>query len=599
MVPTGSCFPMKARGGALGAAFVALLALAVPAAAEPRVALVIGNSAYQGDLPALPNPANDAKLMAKALKGVGFDVVEAENASQDQMKKAIAEFGDKLSAAGNTATGLFFYAGHGLQVAGENYLVPVDAKIQKEADVDLAAVSTTTVLKQMDFAGSAVNIVILDACRNNPLSNGARGMTRGLAEIKSTPRGSFIAYSTAPGSTAQDGDGADSPYTTALAETIQEPGLSISDVFQEVRTKVLAATGNAQTTWDSSSLTGRFYFNPPEAGATQQTASLTPPANGTAAPANSAVDALDTEKTFWDSVKDSKDPDEIQMYLTKYPKGYFVDLANAKLQELKGGTQVASAATNSAATNSAATITPQPVQPNQPAPSAQSVQMGFVARNQTVYATGGGQVRAQPDSRTDLLAKLQTNAEVHATGLSEDGSWWRVTTADGHTGYMHRSVVSEQPIQLAAAAAPQQGFTTQTAPANSSSIEMLSNGAAQQPASAPSAGSGPNIQQVGQAVSAALSGNGQTLSGLLSGAAQSAAQQPQTPQMQFAPINKTITARGGANILGMPQYGATPIARLTADTALQAMARTPDLRWWQVALPNGSTGYLEGRFIQQ
>src|SRR5262249_37177871 len=192
-----SRFPLltKAFAAALGVA----LSLGGVAQAEPRVALLIGNSAYQGDLPALPNPANDAKLMAKTLKSVGFDVVEAENASQDEMKKAIADFSNKLQAAGSTGTGLFFYAGHGLQVAGENYLIPVDAKIQKEADVDLVAISTTTVLRQMDFANTAVNIVILDACRNNPLSNGARGMTRGLAEIKSTPRGSFIAYSTAPG----------------------------------------------------------------------------------------------------------------------------------------------------------------------------------------------------------------------------------------------------------------------------------------------------------------------------------------------------------------------------------------------------------------
>src|SRR5881409_1122950 len=121
--------------GAFSAGLALLLGLIVAnsAMAEPRVALVIGNSAYTGDLPALPNPANDAKLMAKTLKSVGFDVVEAEDASQASMKKAIAEFGDKLSAAGASATGLFFYAGHGLQVAGDNYLVPVDAQIEKEA----------------------------------------------------------------------------------------------------------------------------------------------------------------------------------------------------------------------------------------------------------------------------------------------------------------------------------------------------------------------------------------------------------------------------------------------------------------------------------
>ncbi len=224
--------------GALSAGFALLLGLLVsgPAFAEPRVALVIGNSAYSGDMPALPNPANDAKLMTQTLKSVGFDVVSAVDATQDEMKKAIAEFSDKLAAAGKEGTGLFFYAGHGLQVAGENYLIPIDAKIKSERDVDLVSVSAGTVLKQMEFAESAVNIVILDACRNNPLGDGGRSLGRGLAKIETAPRGTFIAYSTAPGSTAADGDGVNSPYTTALAETIAEPGLSIADVFQEVRT---------------------------------------------------------------------------------------------------------------------------------------------------------------------------------------------------------------------------------------------------------------------------------------------------------------------------------------------------------------------------
>ena len=175
---------------ALGPGWVLMLGLLVANAAdaEPRVALVIGNSAYKGDLPALPNPSNDAKLMARTLKSVGFDVVEAEDASQDEMKRAIAAFSDKLTAAGSEGTGLFFYAGHGVQVAGENYLIPVDAKIKREADVDLVAVSATTVLKQMEFANSAVNIIILDACRNNPLGDGGRSLGRGLAKIESAAR---------------------------------------------------------------------------------------------------------------------------------------------------------------------------------------------------------------------------------------------------------------------------------------------------------------------------------------------------------------------------------------------------------------------------
>src|SRR4051812_42482362 len=246
----------------IGLGLAALVLLAGPALAEPRVALVIGNANYGGDLGQLPNPANDARLMAKTLRGIGFTVVEAEDADQTQMKRAIQDFSGQLATAGGGATGLFFYAGHGLQVAGTNYLIPVHAKIAREGDVDIEAVPVDLVMKQMAFADSAVNIVILDACRNNPLARGFRSATRGLADPSVRPMGSFIAYSTAPGDVAEDGNGANSPYTTALAEAITQPGASINDVFQNVRGKVLAATDRKQVPWDASSLTAPFYFVP-------------------------------------------------------------------------------------------------------------------------------------------------------------------------------------------------------------------------------------------------------------------------------------------------------------------------------------------------
>jgi carboxyl-terminal processing protease len=496
--------------------------------AEPRVALVIGNSAYQGDLPALTNPANDAKLMAKTLKSVGFDVVEAEDASADQIKQAIAAFSEKLTAAGAEGTGLFFYAGHGVQVGGENYLIPIDAKIKREADVDLVAVSASTVLKQMEFANSAVNIIILDACRNNPLGDGARSLSRGLAKIEAAPRGSFIAYSTAPGSTAADGDGVNSPYTAALAETITQPGLSIADVFQEVRTKVLASTGNTQTPWDSSSLTGRFYFKPPEAG---QVASMTPP--------SADEEKLKKEKTYWDSVKDSNDPEQIEMYVAKYPDGYFVDLANAKLAELKGGAKVASA--------DAPRTGVQP--PKQEQAAAQAVAKpatgpAFIAQSQTVYAKDGGQVRAAPNAKAALVNKLQTNTEVTATGISTDGKWWRVALASGETGYMHSSVVSEQPLQTAAAEpAPAPLAPAQAAEPDGAGLQMISSNAA--PAAAP-ANNSFDVQAAGQAASAIQSGNlGQAASALnsLFGSSQAGGQQAWAPQVQFQPLNTTVTVK--------------------------------------------------------
>ncbi|WP_395020924.1 caspase family protein [Dongia sp.] len=561
--------------GALGAgcALALGLVLANPALAEPRVALVIGNSAYQGGLPALPNPANDAKLMAKTLKSVGFDVVEAEDAGADQIKQAIAAFSKKLAAAGAEGTGLFFYAGHGVQVAGENYLIPIDAKLEREADVALQAVAASTVLQQMDFAGSAVNIIILDACRNNPLPSSARSASRGLAEIKATPRGSFIAYSTAPGSTAADGDGVNSPYTTALAEVITQPGLSIADVFQEVRTKVLASTGNTQTPWDSSSLTGRFYFKPPEAG---QVAALTPPPATPAAPA--ADDPLALEKAYWESVADGNDSDAIELYLLKYPNGLYVERAKAKLAELNGGsTQVASA-------DAAQTVQP----PKQPDAAAQTVAKpaagtSFILQSQTVYAKDGGQVRAEPSSKARMLSKLPTNAEVTASGISTDGKWWRVQLADGQTGYMHNSVVSEQPVQMASAE-PAQPAATRTL-----SAEAFVPVATAEPQ--PPMPQGNDVAQ--QLLSQAASQFGISIPQTQS------APQPQPQQMasslSFDPIAETIKVRQGTQIYNA--VGGQPIFQLSQGGPLLATARSSDGRWFAVSLPNGGTGYVGRQYL--
>lgn len=225
----------------------------------PRLALIIGNSAYSSSLGELPNPANDADAMAAALRQLGFTVSLVKNADQKAMKRAIAAFGEKLAGAGKNATGLFFYAGHGIQARGINYLIPTNAEIRTQADVDLEAVAADTVLQQMEEAGTATNIVILDACRNMPLVRGFRSPTRGLAPMDA-PNGSFIAYSTAPGSVAADGAGANSPFVTALVKNLGRKGESIESIFRDVRREVLSTTEGTQTPWDSSSLIQPFYF---------------------------------------------------------------------------------------------------------------------------------------------------------------------------------------------------------------------------------------------------------------------------------------------------------------------------------------------------
>lgn len=194
-----------------------------------RIALVIGNGAYTS-APPLKNPPNDARDMAATLKSLGFDVTSGVNVNQHDMKILIREFGQKLRAGGS---GLFYYAGHGVQSKGRNYLVPVDADIQSEAEVEDAGVDVGLVLNYMDQAQNGLNIVILDACRNNPFARGFRSAGSGLAQVDA-PTGTLIAYATAPGRVAMDGDGQNGLYTSELLKAMRVSGLSATEMFMRV-----------------------------------------------------------------------------------------------------------------------------------------------------------------------------------------------------------------------------------------------------------------------------------------------------------------------------------------------------------------------------
>jgi uncharacterized caspase-like protein len=241
------------------AALTSTLAMSASAAvAENRMALVIGNSNY-ATVTALPNPANDAKAMTKFLSSAGFQVMQAPNLTQSDMRKTISNFASMVAEKGRDTVALVFYAGHGLQVDGENYLVPVDANIQREADVPLQAMRLADVMNAMAAVPSKTLLVILDACRNNPFSEINKTTGRGLA-IVDAPTGSLVSYATAPGTEALDGDGANSPYTSALLKIGQEPGLPIEQALKRVRLAVNEATNRQQTPWESSSLTSEFSF---------------------------------------------------------------------------------------------------------------------------------------------------------------------------------------------------------------------------------------------------------------------------------------------------------------------------------------------------
>ncbi len=224
---------------------------------EKKIALVVGNGTYSSSI--LANPENDARAIADVLQKLGFTVFKFENLDQRNMKKEIDEFGEKLKGSD---VGLFYYAGHGIQAKGYNYLIPVDAHLKTEEEVDYDCVRADRVLSLMESSGTKVNILILDACRNNPFerswSRSAAG--QGLA-FMNAPKGTLIAYATAPGSTASDGSGNNGLYTSAILQSIQIPNITIIEMFQNVRNIVSGKSDNEQIPWESTSMTGDFYFN--------------------------------------------------------------------------------------------------------------------------------------------------------------------------------------------------------------------------------------------------------------------------------------------------------------------------------------------------
>lgn len=254
--------PMKLAPVALALLMLVLTgasdALAQPAPAKAqRLALVIGNGAYK-DAP-LPNPVNDAADMARTLEASGFTVIKRENASLREMHLALREFGDRLD---RTGTGVFYFAGHGLQVRGRNYLLPVDADIAREDEVAFSALDLGAVMEKLDSARNPVNIVVLDACRDNPFGKRLAPSAKGLAPVDAPP-GTFIAYATAPGSTAADGGGRNGLYTQHLVRQIERPGAPIEEVFKAVRVGVRTDSKNLQVPWESTSLESPFMFRSP------------------------------------------------------------------------------------------------------------------------------------------------------------------------------------------------------------------------------------------------------------------------------------------------------------------------------------------------
>jgi hypothetical protein len=298
--------------------FIAVTFLAVvftsPAAAEKRVALVVGNSAYQS-VPRLDNPRNDALLVADTLNRLGFTLVGGGaqvDLDKTQFDSVVQRFGNQLIGAD---VALFYYAGHGLQVRGTNYLVPVTANPTRETDVDFQMVDVALVLRQMEGAGTKLNLVILDACRNNPFGGrGLRAADGGLAQIRA-PEGTLLSYATQPGNVALDGADGHSPYTRALVETMQKPGLDVLQSFNQVGLIVKRATGSSQQPWVSTSpIDGSFYFSGGPAGqvaTVSPTTSVLPPTAGPA-PILPSSPRTQSDFVFPDSESRVLTPDDLR-----------------------------------------------------------------------------------------------------------------------------------------------------------------------------------------------------------------------------------------------------------------------------------------------
>lgn len=289
-----------------------------------RVALVIGNAAYPGQA-ALANPVNDAGAVADTLKRLGFAVIELRDGGKEQMLEAISRTREALK--GKQGVGMLYYAGHGLQLDWRNYMVPVDAKLQAQSDIPAQLVDLSGVLEAFRDAGNRMNILVLDACRDNPFDN--TSATKGLAPIDAPP-GTFVAFATAAGNVADDGDAgsANGLYTRHLLDEIKKPGARVEDMFRRVRLQVRQHSQGRQVPSESSSLEEEFSFDRGFAR---------PQAENEAA----RQARYNAEKTDWDRIKASRDVADFYAFMQRYPSGFISEMAQFRVDQLQKSTLVA------------------------------------------------------------------------------------------------------------------------------------------------------------------------------------------------------------------------------------------------------------------
>jgi uncharacterized caspase-like protein len=383
------------------------------ALAEKRVALIIGNDDYIS-LPDLNNARKDATDMARTLKRLGFEVILKVNAGRREMTRAKRAFESKLSSS---QVGLVFYAGHGIQADGSNFLIPTDARIEFEDDLEAEGIEARDFLDAMERAGAPMNIVILDACRDNPLPKRTRSAARGLAVvgIPQGAKGTAILYSAGEGQVAQDGSpGGNGVFTGELLNVLDRPGLTLEQVFKRVARGVGDRTHGKQRPWSLTSLQGDFYFT----GGAQ-----------TASPSAAQSGGTDKETVFWQSIQNSTDPADYEAYLSQYPNGAFAPLARARATKYR---------------------TPQ-VASLPPAPSFQVTPV-----DEEMAAVKTANVRAEPSTTSSKIGKLAVGIKVDVTGKTRVGgsTWYRIALANRDIGYVFGSLLTKEEIKPPFSAKP-------------------------------------------------------------------------------------------------------------------------------------------------
>ncbi len=393
----------------------------VAAAKNQRVALVIGNANYK-EAP-LSNPVNDARAVSAALQESGFTVILRENTDQRSMLAALREFGDKLRGGG---TGLFYYAGHGMQIKGRNYLIPVGANVEREDEVAYSAVDAQAVLDKMEAAGNAANIMILDACRNNPFNRSSRSGQAGLAQMDA-PVGTLVAFATSPGMVASDGAGANGLYTQHLLTAMRQNGSKVEDVFKQVRANVRRDSQGKQVPWESTSMEGDFYFR-----------------GGASAATVTAVDSsVAVENALWDAVKNSSLPIELRAYLNRFPSGRYAAQANARLAQIQPAVAAATPQTPDAAGNNPSDVERRTQEilanlgkaetPVKPRPTAQSNSFGYTVGDRWRYQKVDKFKGEVVDNFALQVDRIESNGDLT---INRGASIW---SANGEVKYSRNS----------------------------------------------------------------------------------------------------------------------------------------------------------------